>query len=238
MGAVIVLDDIELDVVFKDIRNVHLSVHPPTGRVRLSAPRTANPDALRAFAISKLAWIRRHQRSLQRQEREPPRDFVDRESHYLWGKRYLLAVDERDAAAEVRVGHSRIVLGVRPGADRQTRERVVARWYRDQIREAAPELFAKWQRTLSVTLARFFVQQMKTKWGSCTPATRTVRLNTELAKKPRECLEYVIVHELAHLRDPTHGPAFTRILDESLPDWRTRRRRLNDLPVRHERWRD
>lgn len=234
--ATLTLDDIELDVVRKDIKNVHLSVHPPTGRVRISAPLDARPDVLRAFAISKLGWIRRQQGAMRRQEREPPRQYVDRESHFLWGRRYLLEVREVDAAPRVERDHRRIILFVRPGTDEAAREEVMSRWYRDQIRDVAPPMIRRWEAILGVRLGRFYVQHMKTMWGSCTAASATIRLNTELAKKPRACLEYIIVHELAHLREPTHNSRFTEIMDRVMPQWRTRRDLLNQLPVRHEDW--
>jgi predicted metal-dependent hydrolase len=237
MGTKLVLEDVELDVVFKDIKNVHLSVHPPTGRVRLSAPAATNPDVLRAYAISRLAWIRRQQRALREQEREPPREFVERESHYVWGRRCLLAVEEHEGPARVSVDHRRLRLIVRPGTDVAARDALLAGWYRDQVRNVAAEMIRRWEGVLGVRLQRFYVQRMKTMWGSCTPGSGTIRLNTELAKKPRECLEYIIVHELAHLREPTHNERFVAIMDAAMPHWRSRRDRLNELPVRHEEWR-
>lgn len=237
MGESITLDDIELEVVYKDIKNVHLSVHPPTGRVTISAPTRTSPEALRAFAVSKLAWIRRHQRVLHEQDREPPRQFIERESHYLWGRRYLLVMEEAKATPAIVTDHRRIVMRVRPGTDAAARGELMACWYRDQIKAVAPEMIKRWEPVLGVCLERFQVRQMKTKWGSCTAPSRTIRLNTELAKKPREYLEYIIVHELAHLREPTHNPRFVAIMDEAMPHWRSRRDRLNELPVRHEAWR-
>jgi predicted metal-dependent hydrolase len=235
--STLILDDIELDVVYKDIKNVHLSVHPPTGRVRISAPREASPDVVRAFAVSKIGWIRRQQRSLREQEREPPREYIERESHYLWGKRYLLTVEEHDAPTCVESDHRRLILRVRRGSEVAKREAAIERWYRDEIRRAAPALILAWEQVLSVRLKRFYVQRMKTMWGSCTSASSTIRLNTELAKKPIECLEYIIAHELTHLREPNHGAKFVEIMDTAMPTWRSRRDQLNDLPVRHENWR-
>ncbi len=237
MATRITLDGIELDVVYKEIKNVHLSVHPPTGRIRIAAPSATSLDVLRAFAISKLAWIRRQQRSLREQERELPRQYTDRESHYLWGRRYLLTVEERDATPAVTLDHRRLVLSVRPGTDAAGREALLARWYREQVRDVAAEIIARWEPVLGVKLARFYVRRMKTMWGSCTPHASTIRLNTELAKKPVECLEYIVVHELTHLREPTHNTRFVELMDLVMPHWRSRRDRLNELPVRHEEWR-
>jgi len=236
MGTTLTIDDLKLDVVYKDIKNVHLSVHPPTGRVRIAAPHKANPDVVRAFAISKLAWIRRQQRSLLEQEREPPREYEDRESHYVWGRRYLLRIEKKPLPPAVTLDHRHLVISVRPEAGADDCEEVLSRWYRTQVRELADELISKWEPMLGVRPNRFYVQRMKTMWGSCTPATSTIRLNTELAKKPPECLEYIVVHELAHLIEPTHSERFVKVMDRAMPNWRNRRRQLSDLPIRHEKW--
>lgn len=161
---------------------------------------------------------------------------MDRESHYVWGKRLLLKVAEVGAAPEVRVQHATLVLRVRPGADVATREAVLAAWYRQQIKNEVAPIVMAWERRLSVSVDGIFVQQMKTKWASCNPRARTIRLNTELAKKPKECLEYIVVHEMAHLLDPTHGPRFLATMDRVLPSWRDTRDLLNRLPASHQRW--
>lgn len=236
MHTRIQLGNIAVDVVWKDIKNVHLSVHPPTGRVRIAAPARLSLDTLRVFAISKLPWIRRQQTKMQEQERETPREYLDRESHYVWGRRYLLAVSESDQAPAVELRHNRMVLRVRPGTDRGRRAALLEQWYREQVKSAAPALVAKWERLMGVTAKRVFVQRMKTKWGSCNHRAGTIRLNTDLAKKPKACLEYLIVHELAHLLEPTHNERFLALMDRFLPRWHSRRETLNRLPVRHECW--
>ena len=230
------LGDIAVDVVRKEIKNVHLSVHPPTGKVRIAAPLRMCLDTIRVFAISKLGWIRQQQRKLQEQERETPREYLDRESHYLWGRRYLLKVIESEQPAMVEASHSRIFLRVRPGTDHAKRQTIVDGWYREQVKKAAPPLFAKWERLMGVKVERFFVRRMKTKWGSCNSRARTVRLNTDLAKKPRECLEYIVVHEMVHLLEPTHNARFIALMDQFMPKWKSCRQVLNRLPVRHESW--
>jgi predicted metal-dependent hydrolase len=230
------LSGITLEVVRKDIKNVHLSVYPPTGRVRISAPLRMSLDTIRLFAISKLGWIKQQQKKLREQERESPREYLDRESHYVWGKRFLLKVVEEDVAPSVKMLHDTILLCVRPGADDETREAVVAGWYRQLLKSALPPLIEVWESRLSVTVNGFFVQQMKTKWGSCNPTARTIRLNTELAKKPKECLEYIVVHEMAHLLEPTHNTRFIAMMDQFMLKWRFYRDILNRLPVRHENW--
>lgn len=236
MAAQLQLGDIAVDVVQKDIKNVHLSVYPPAGRVRISAPARMGLDTIRVFAISKLDWIKRQQRKLREQERETPREYLERESHYVWGKRYLLTVTERDRAPSIALSHSRMGLTVRPGTDEAAKEALVARWYREQIKAAVAELLAKWEPILGVSVNRVFVQQMKTKWGGCNPQAGTIRLNTELAKKPKECLAYIVVHEMIHLLEPTHNATFVALIDQFMPNWQFRRRRLNRLPVRHEDW--
>lgn len=230
------LGDIAVDVVLKDIKNIHLSVHPPTGRVRISAPRRMRIETIHAFAASRLDWIRVQQARLLEQERETPREYVDRESHYVWGRRYLLKVLESDEPASLVLNHSDMVLTVRPGTDARKREAIVSGWYRAQIRAAMIPLLAKWQPIVGVSVEQLFVQRMKTKWGSCNREAHTIRLNTELAKKPPECLEYVVVHELTHLLEPTHNSRFVALMDRFMPKWRFHREVLNRLPVRREEW--
>ena len=230
------LGSVSVDMVRKHIKNVHLSVHPPTGRVRIAAPQEMDVKTVRLFAVAKLDWIKRQQRKLASQDREPPREFLDREGHYLWGRRMLLKVLEADAPRAVEVRHSALMLRVRPGDATDAREHTLAQFYRDQLKAEAAPLIKRWEPRLGVHAQALFVRQMKTRWGSCNSIARTIRLNTELAKKPRECLEYVIVHELAHLLEATHGKPFIALLDRHLPRWRDTRRLLNWLPVRHELW--
>ena len=231
------LGGIVLDVIKKDIKNIHLSVYPPTGRVRLAAPARMKLDTIRLFAISKLAWIRQQQQTLRAQERDSPREYLDRESHHVWGRRYLLKLVEDHAAPSVQLHHAKLVLQVRPGSDEATRAAAVSDWYRGLLKAAIPPLIAAWEPRINVKVAGFYVQQMKTRWGSCNPPAGTIRLNTELARKPTECLEYIVVHEMVHLLDPTHGPRFVALMDQFLPAWRDTRDLLNRLPARHERWR-
>jgi hypothetical protein len=230
------LGEIMVEVVQKDIKNVHLSVYPPHGRVKISAPLRMNEDTIRVFAISKIGWIKQQQSKLRKQDREAPREYLDRESHYVWGKRYLLRVEEDQAAPKIEVQPGSLVMCVRPGTDEVTKEAVLAGWYRHLLREATPPLIHVWEPRLKVTVSRLFVQHMKTKWGSCNPASGAIRLNTELAKKPRACLEYIVLHEMVHLLEPTHGPKFVELMDRFMPGWRTTRHLLNSLPARHEQW--
>lgn len=236
MISKIELGDISVEVIKKDIRNVHLSVYPPGGRVRISAPLRMDKDTIRVFAIAKLGWIKKQQKKLREQERESEREYLNRESHYVWGQRYLLRVVEKAAPPRVQIKHSVLVLSVRPGATEAKKKEVLERWYREQIREIAPRLIAKWERIIGVKVQNFYVQRMKTKWGSCSASAGTIRLNSELAKKPRECLEYIVVHEMVHLLERTHNQRFVSLMDQFMPRWQSRRDLLNRLPVRREKW--
>jgi len=237
MPTQIQLGDVAVAVIHKDIKNLHLSVHPPTGRVTISAPERVSMDTVRVFAISKLGWIRRQQVKLSKQDRESPREFLNRESHYVWGRRRLLKIVEKDEPPCVVCSANRLVLHVRPRTDARGRQKILDAWFRSQLREAAPALIEKWAKVMRVRVARFFLQRMRTKWGSCNAQSRSIRLNTDLAKKPRECLDYIVAHEIAHLLEPTHSARFIELMDSFVPDWRHRRELLNRLPLRHEDWR-
>jgi predicted metal-dependent hydrolase len=236
MPTRIELGGLVVDVLRKDIKNLHLSVYPPDGRVRIAAPERMTLEAIRAFAITKLAWIRRERRRFLAQERESPRECLDRESHFIWGRRCLLRIVERDGPAEVRVHARRLEMHVRAGLAGEQRLVLLDRWRREELRRAAAPLVATWERRLGVRVQRIFVQSMKTRWGSCNPIAGNIRLNPELTKKPPECLEYIVVHELVHLIEPSHGPAFVRIMDRHMPSWRERRATLNAAPLSHRDW--
>ena len=230
------LGEIAVDVVLKDIKNIHLSVYPPTGKVRIAAPLRMVIDTIRVFAITKLGWIKSQQKKLREQERETPREYLDRESHYVWGKRYLLKMVEKEAVPCVELKHNKMILQLRPASSHEKKQAILDAWYREQIKEAAPPLIAKWERILDVQSGRVFVQKMKTKWGSCSTGPKNIRLNTDLAKKPPQCLEYIVVHELAHLLERHHNDRFTAIMDTHMPQWRQYREMLNSLPLAHQEW--
>jgi predicted metal-dependent hydrolase len=229
--------EIEAEVVLKDIKNIHLSVHPPTGRVRIAAPTRMNLDTIRVFAISKVPWIRQQQRKFREQQREPLREYLDRESHYVWGLRYLLKLVETDGRPSVELSHTQLILKTRPRSDPTKKQTLLDAWYREQLRAAALPLIAKWERLMRVKVQRVFVQRMKTKWGSCNRKNGTIRFNTDLAKKPRACLEYIVVHEMTHLLERTHNQRFIALMHQFLPKWQASREVLNSLPVRNESWR-
>ena len=230
------LGGLRAEVTRKAIKHVHLSVLPPAGRVRVAAPEAMPLDTIRLFVVSKLGWIRSQQRKLQAQDREAPHEFLNKESHYLWGKRYLLEIGFAESAPTVSITPRKLQLQVRPGADPAKCGQILEGWYRQQVRNAMPQLLAKWEPLLQVKPSRVFVQRMKTKWGSCNPTSRAIRLNTYLAKKPPECLEYIVVHELAHLIEPSHNARFVSVMNLFMPKWQHYRDELNNLPVRHEDW--
>ncbi|MDM5176265.1 M48 family metallopeptidase [Massilia antarctica] len=230
------LGDIAVDVVQKDIKNLHLSVHPPAGKVRISAPLRMDIDTIRVFAITKLAWIKSQQKKLREQQRETPREYLDRESHYVWGKRYLLKLVEKEAAPTVELKHNKMILQLRPGASHEKRQEVLDAWYREQLKEVIPSLIAKWENVVGAKAGKFFVQKMKTKWGSCSPGPKNIRINTDLAKKPLQCLEYIVAHELIHLVERHHNERFIALMDTHMPQWPQYREMLNSLPLAHQEW--
>lgn len=230
------LKDLSVDLVRKSIKNVHLSVYPPTGRVRIAAPEEMNLETIRAFAANKLPWIRRQQRKQLAQKREPKREFLERESHYLWGKRYLLSLAEEEAIPKVELKHRKIVLTTRPGASASKRRQIVEEWYRQQLSEALPSVIAKWEKVIGAEVSDWQVRKMKTKWGSCIPQKAKIIVNLELAKKPKECLEYIVAHEIVHLLEPTHNDRFKSLMNLFVPQWKDHRRALNRIPVSHRDW--
>lgn len=236
MSKKIVVAGINVSITRKKIKNIHLSVYPPNGAVRLSAPLRMSDETLRVFLVAKVGWIRSQQKKLQEAQRESPREYIDRESHYLWGSRLLLKVKEEAAPATVEAKARQLLLRIRPGSTCESREAVVHAWYRDQVRGAAEPLIAKWEKILNVRANSLFIQKMKTKWGSCNTAKKNIRLNTELGKKPKECLEYIVVHELVHLLEPSHNAKFQELMDMHLPNWRALRSQLNSSPLAHSDW--
>jgi len=238
MTQTIKIGELSILVAKKRIKNVHLSVHPPNGRVTLTAPRATRLDVARAYAISRLGWIRKQREKLLTQARETPRRLINRESHDLWGRRHLMRVEYRDGKPGVRLDHKQITLVIRPDSDRAKRQRVIHEWHKSLLHAAVPALIRKWEPKLQVNVSHYFLQRMKTKWGSCNYRDRRIRLNTELVKKPKDLLEYVIVHEMAHLLEPIHSPAFVALLDKHYPSWPEARAELNELPLTAEVWRD
>lgn len=231
MTETLQLGEMFIELTRKAVKHVHLSVHPPEGRISLVAPAGTRTEVARAYAISRLGWIRKQQASFAGQARESPRRFVGRETHYLWGRRYLLTVDHCDAKPSVTLDHRCIHLTVRPGTSTDIRARLIHDWHKRLLHEVVPNLIAKWESKLGVQVSGYFLQRMKTKWGSCNPRAHHIRLNTELVKKPRDLLEYVIVHEVMHLLEPTHSERFAILMNRNYPAWREARLELNELPL-------
>lgn len=236
MAETIQLGELTIQVRRKAVKNVHLSVHPPEGEVTLSAPASIRLEVVRAYAISRLGWIRKQQRQFQEQEREAPRQFIERESHFLWGRRYLLSLSYQNKKPTVTLDHRQIQLTVRPGCTTEQRAAVIHAWHKSLLHEVVPPLIQKWEPRLGVSVSSYFLQRMKTKWGSCNPAARSIRLNTELVKKPKDLLEYVVVHEMVHLLEPSHSDRFYQILSEHYPHWREARAEVNALALATEMW--
>ncbi|MCK5138075.1 MAG: M48 family metallopeptidase [Bacteroidales bacterium] len=230
------LGNITIDVEHKDIKNIHLSVYPPNGKVKISAPNRMNLDTIRVYAISKLQWIKKKQEQFKNQERETPREYISRESHYFLGKRYLLKVIGHNSHPKVILNHSEIVLYVRPNTPQEKRKEIVEEWYRVELKKIVPNLIEKWEKVIGVQSNEFGIKKMRTKWGTCSPEAKRIWLNLELAKKPVECIEYIIVHELVHLFERTHNDKFIRHMDDFMPKWRFHRDELNRLPFSHTDW--
>ncbi len=231
MQETIQLGDVVVALTRKDVKNVHLSVHPPSGRVTLVAPHATRTEVARAYAITKLGWIREQRLKLNTQARETPRQFVERESHYLWGRRYLLSLVEVEEKPQVLLSHRRMTLQARPGSSPDRRAELMHEWHKEQLHAVVPGLISRWEGKLGVRVSGYFLQRMKTKWGSCNPRKHHIRLNTELVKKPKDLLEYVVVHEMVHLLEPTHNERFQALLDLHWPQWRESRSELNALPL-------
>lgn len=238
MMETIQFGDVSIKVSRKAIKHVHLSVHPPSGRVTMTAPLDTRLEVARAYAVSKLRWIRDQQSKLRGQARESPRHFVNRESHYLWGRRYLMTVTETDSKPAVSLDHRRIMLAVRPQASAAKRAEVIHEWHKSLLHSVVPPIIRQWEPKMGVKVSGYFLQRMKTKWGSCNHRARHIRLNTELVKKPRDLLEYVVVHEMVHLLEPTHSERFLDLLTRHYPSWREARAELNELPVAAETWKE
>ncbi len=233
----ITVQGLSVQIVRKAIKNLHLGVYPPHGRVRVAVPLAVSDDAVRLAVIGKLGWIKKQRAKFAAQPRQTEREMVSGESHYYLGRRYRLRVVERDGPSRVVLrNRTTLELHVRSESDAQAREQVLQRWYRARLRELVPPLVAKWEAILGVQAASWGIKKMKTKWGACNADARRIWLNLELAKKPVQCLEYLIVHELTHLIERHHNDRFVSLLDRHLPHWRRHRQELNSAPLAHESW--
>lgn len=233
----ITISGIKIDVVRKAIKNIHLAIYPPIGRVRIAVPLKTNEDTIRLYAISKLGWIKQNQRKFDGQERISPREYKQRESHYFQGKRLLLNIIETEAPPQVVLKNKTCIdLHVRPGTPVEKRHEIMSEWYRAQLKILSPGYIEKWEKILDVKVSGWQIKKMKTKWGSCSVERKRIWLNLELAKKPEHCLEYIIAHEMVHLLERHHNERFLYYMDKYLPNWRKLKTELNKIPVSHDDW--
>ena len=233
----ITVSGIRVQIERKDIKNLHLGVYPPNGRVRVAAPLVVSDDAVRLAVIDKLGWIRRQQAKFVEQPRQSAREMVNGESHYFLGRRYRLRVLEQPGKQYVAIrGIASMDLFINPGRTTEQREAVLLRWYRQELNALVPSLVAQWENTLNVQANAWGIKRMKTEWGSCNPISKRLWFNLELAKKPVQCLEYIVAHELAHLLERNHTERFKGLLDRHLPNWQQSRAVLSKMPLGHERW--
>jgi predicted metal-dependent hydrolase len=227
---------INVDVVYKDIKNLHVGVYPPVGRIRVAAPERLDEEHIRLAVIQRLPWIRRQRKQLQDATRQSSREMVTGESHYVWGVRHRLAVVERPGRPHLELEGERLLLHVPASTERAARLKLLHDWQRRELRAAIPALIERWEPTIGRAVPRWSIRRMKTKWGSCNRETGRIWFNLELAKKHPRCLEYVVIHEMTHLLERGHGERFTRLMDGFLPDWRSRRDELNGAPLADEQW--
>lgn len=233
----ITASNIEIEVIRKDIKNMHLAVYPPTGRIRLAAPMKTDSEVVRMFAISKIGWIKKHIKNFNEQPRETPMEYISGESHYYFGKRYMLQVIERDGPNTIKLkGLKTIQLYVRPSTTTETKANLLKEWYRQELKKILPQLITKWEKVIGVKCNDWGVKQMRTKWGACNVHEKRVWLNLELAKKPIICLEYIVVHELVHLLERNHNERFIAHMNRFMPKWQLHRAELNKLPVVRRDW--
>jgi len=235
-SAYLTVCGIDVDVIYKDIKNLHIGVYPPMGRVRVAAPRSLDDDRVRLAVVQRLPWIKRQRDQLQAAHRQSEREMITGESHYVWGGRHRLKVVERPGRAHLEVDGERLLLYVPHDTDTDQRRELLDRWYRAQLRMAIPSIVVTWEPVVGISVLNWSVRRMKTKWGSCNRETGHIWFNLELAKKHPDCLAYIAVHEMTHLLERFHGKRFTSLIDKFLPDWRARRDQLNSAPLANEFW--
>lgn len=235
-NAYLTVRGIDIDVIYKDIKNLHIGVYPPMGRVRVAAPQRFDDDQIRIAIVQRLPWIKRQQAQLKEAPRQTQREMITGESHYVWGNRLRLKVTERPGRGHVEIDGDRLALYIPEDSTADGRRDLLDRWYREQLRQAIPPLISKWEAELKVTVPKWTIRRMKTKWGSCNRETKHLWFNLELAKKHPDCLEYIVVHEITHYDERTHGDRFSALMYQRLPDWELRRSELNDAPLAEEEW--
>ena len=228
---------IEVIVLHKNVKNLHLNVLPPIGKVRVSAPTNMSDDAIRTFLATRISWIKKKQARFKGQERQTPRKYVSGESHYYLGKRYRLEVVSVNIRPDVAIeGKKKLVLSVKPKSKLLKREQVMQDWYRGELKNILNVLIEKWQKKIGVQANHWSIRRMKTRWGTCDKKTKRLWFNLELIKKPKSCIQYVVVHELLHLIERKHNDKFVSLMDKYLPKWRSEKDELNQLIISHEKW--
>lgn len=235
-SACLIVRGIEVEVAYKEIKNLHIGVYPPHGKVRVAAPARLDQEAVRLAVVQRLPWIKRHRRQLRDAARQTPREMVTGESHYVWGNRLRLRVTEQPGRGRIAVDGSRLLLSCPPGSTREYRLRQLEEWRRDELRQRLRVMIAKWEPIIGRQATYWNIRKMKTRWGSCDPGTGRIWFNLDLAQKHPRCVEYIVVHELAHLLERCHNDRFVALLDGFLSDWRQRRDELNSAPLGHEEW--
>jgi len=237
-SAYLTVSGIDVDVTYKAIKNLHIGVYPPLGRVRVSAPDQLDDDNVRLAIINRLPWIKKQRQRMLDTDRQTEREMVTGESHFVWGQRFRLKVIERAGRPHVEIDGDRLLLYVEPNSPAEQKRDLLQSWHRTQLRAAIPDLLAKWEPIVGKQVSKWSIRRMRTKWGSCNRETGHIWFNLELATKHPDCLEYLVVHEMAHLVERTHGERFTNLMDQLLPDWRARRDVLNGSALAHEQWGD
>lgn len=229
--------NLQVSVLKKAVKNLHLNVLPPHGRVRVSVPPNMNEDAVRVFIASKLPWINKQIEKFKTQARETKRDYIEGESHYFQGKRYLLNIVKTDGKPHIQIRRKKFIdFYVNDKVGKRQREKLFNDWYRLELKKQVHDLIYKWQKTMGLKGVDWRVKRMKTKWGTCNSKAKRIWLNLELAKKPLGCLEYIIVHELVHLKENSHNERFVSLIDKFMPHWRARKEELNKFILAYEEW--
>lgn len=236
VNARLIVGGIDVDVVYKDIKNMHISVYPPVGRVHVAAPERMDEENIRLAIVQRLSWIKNQRDRLKKAERQTERKMVSGESHYVWGERYLLEMSRTSGKHGVEINGKTLLVMAPEGSDTAALFSMLDRWYRRQLKTTLPDLLETWAKIIGVNVPKVVVRRMKTKWGSCSSKSGVILLNPELAKKDPRCLEYIIVHELAHFHERSHGERFATLMGNYLTDWRARRDLLNESPLVHEAW--
>lgn len=232
----LLVEDVEIEVIRKKIKNIYLKVNIPSGSVRISAPRSMSIDAIRHFTHSRIDWIRKHKKKISEQAQQPPPSslkYHDNEMHLVWGQTCLLKLAERDSVPRVHLEDMTLIMQMRPGSEIETRQKILENWYRKQLNAVIPGLIESWEKKIGVSVNEFGIKKMKTRWGTCNTRAKRIWLNLELAKHPVDHLEYVVIHEMVHLLEPSHNKVFVAYMNEFFPRWKQNKAYLSRVPLRH-----